>query len=105
MSSKAKRPHPGRYVPGGYGSGGVIRGTGQVIRVDNVRSIDDVPSDAKGHVWLGIVTYRIADPAVAAAGEQLFDAENVVEAHIGCFRCERSYTPDVAATRCFDAAP
>jgi hypothetical protein len=56
-----------------------------------------------GHVWVMVAAWLMANPASADNPDagNLLDAENLVQFQgPGCFKCERPYSPKLAAQRC-----
>lgn len=56
------------------------------------------------HVWVATALYRVSERAVATAmaGRRSIqmDSENLVDVTLGCWTCEREYTPGLAAKPC-----
>lgn len=88
---------------------GGMRGLGQVQhisadrhasgrgRLDEAVRIAAIGGD---HVWTVLTAHLITDPERAVAGDLMLDAESLVSASIGCYRCEQAYTPRLRHRRC-----
>lgn len=68
------------------------------------RTVDPGPGR---HLWMFVVTFRASDDLIGRLlqgdepGQVLFDHENMMSANgPGCFKCERQFTPQLAAAPC-----
>lgn len=56
---------------------------------------------AGDHLWTAITAYLITEPeAYLDAEEGNLDAENLVSANVGCYRCEEPLTRELLTRRC-----
>jgi len=65
---------------------------------------NDLSDPGRGkHLWTIIALYVIADPAVSMnpKGQILLDRENLLTVEgLCCFKCEKTWTPDVGRRYC-----
>jgi hypothetical protein len=64
---------------------------------------NDLVDPGRGkHLWTVMALYRVTDPAVSLDphGQIHMDRENLLTIEgVGCFKCEKTWTPDIG--RCF----
>lgn len=100
--NRARRQMSATVTPMIGGGQMVTVGTGQNVVARDRREITDVPGE---HLWAVFAAWKVDpekfNPDAEDSGFGLLDHENILTiGAMGCFKCERPYSKELAATRC-----